>query len=162
MASGPTSFIIAATRFEAQTLTDQLRAINVGVLRSTIDTAHALDDITLVPADLIFVARECKPMSGTEWVRLFRRAIDCSARKAAVFMIAPRLTASVAELCRNAGANAIIGKPASAATIRNTISKVLAKPRPFIETSVYVGPCRRAGIITSRSAKRRRNDAQAA
>lgn len=70
-------------------------------------------------------------------------------RKAPVFVISSTLTLALAESFRHAGANAIIGKPISTAAQLNTMRKVLANPRPFIEGANYVGPCRRAGIVTA-------------
>ena len=44
-----------------------------------------------------------------------------------------------------------------------TINKVLAKPRPFVDSDVYVGPCRRAGIVSAGTGKyRRKSDEQRA
>jgi hypothetical protein len=62
----------------------------------------------------------------------------------------------MAEECRHAGANALIGKPLSAKVLTTTITKVLANPRPFIDAEGYVGPCRRAGIVTAGAPKKRR------
>jgi ABC-type sugar transport system substrate-binding protein len=66
------------------------------------------------------------------------------------------LTAAQAERFRHAGANAIIAKPVSAATLTGIVKEVLAKPRPFIESAIHVGHCRRAGIVASAPVKRRR------
>jgi hypothetical protein len=62
----------------------------------------------------------------------------------------------MAEQCRHAGANALIGKPLSAKVLNATINKVLTHPRPFVEADGYVGPCRRAGIVTAGAPKKRR------
>jgi hypothetical protein len=62
----------------------------------------------------------------------------------------------MAEECRHAGANALIGKPISAKVLLATINKVLSKPREFIDAEGYVGPCRRAGIVTAGAPRKRR------
>ena len=73
-----------------------------------------------------------------------------------MFIVSAALTLALAERCGIDGAIAIIGKPISSAVLSNTIKKVLGKPRPFIEGANYVGPCRRAGIVTAGTGKHRR------
>ncbi|NJM35956.1 MAG: hypothetical protein HC850_16135 [Rhodomicrobium sp.] len=46
--------------------------------------------------------------------------------------------------------------PISGGVIINTVKKVLARPRPFIDEAGYVGPCRRAGIVIAGVGSRRR------
>lgn len=54
----------------------------------------------------------------------------------------------------------MIGLPITSNSLINTITKVLARPRPFIETEIYTGPCGRAGIVTAGAgARRRKSDA---
>src|SRR5690349_22466935 len=58
--------------------------------------------------------------------------------------------------------NAAIGMPVSNATMLTTIRKVIANPRPFVEEEGYIGPCRRAGIVSAgRGSGRRRTDTSA-
>ncbi len=62
----------------------------------------------------------------------------------------------MAEECRHAGCNALIGKPLSGKVLLNTINKVLSHPREFIDGDRYIGPCRRAGIVTAGAPTKRR------
>ena len=63
-------------------------------------------------------------------------AVDQPLRQAAVFLTSRAFSRSLAEDCRHAGANALIGKPISAKVLTATISKVLSKPREFIPVVV--------------------------
>src|SRR5262249_31646105 len=47
-------------------------------------------------------------------------------------------------------------KPLSAKVLTATIHKVLTQPREFIDAEGYVGPCRRAGIVTAGAPRKRR------
>ncbi len=68
-----------------------------------------------------------------------------------------RVLARMAEECRHAGANALIGKPISAKVLMATINKVLTPAaRVHRCRAGYVGPCRRAGIVTAGAPKKRR------
>jgi hypothetical protein len=95
-------------------------------------------------------------MDGAAWTRAFRRNHRLANRKAAIFVTSGAFSRPMAEQCRHAGANALVGKPLSAKVLNATINKVLTHPRPFVEAHGYVGPCRRAGIVTAGAPKKRR------
>lgn len=147
--------IIAATKFEAQLLADLLRNAGTSDVCIFTDMALALDGLFAGRVNMVFVAEDGGG-GALDWVRQLRRATNHPLRQAPVFIVSAALTLALAERCRIAGANAIIGKPISSAVLSNTIKKVLAKPRPFIEGANYVGPCRRAGIVTAGTGKHRR------
>jgi DNA-binding response OmpR family regulator len=50
---------------------------------------------------------------------------------------------------REAGVTEIIAKPFSSAALMARISNALEKPRPFISSEGYSGPCRRTGEVES-------------
>ncbi len=155
--------LVEPNRFEAQIQTDLLKAAGASRIRWFRDSAEAMAALELYPANIILFGFENAPQDGAEWTRAFRRNRRAHNRKAAVFILSPAVSRALAETCRHAGANAIIGKPISSATLLTTIRKVLANPRPFIDAEGYVGPCRRAGIVTTAAAnKRRRSDAETA
>lgn len=155
--------IVTPNRFEGQIIVDLLRAAGVARARLFTDSSDALTHVTHEKANVLIAALDAAPTDGLAWVRALRREPDCRSREAPVFLHARRLTASLAEECRHAGANAVTGMPMSNGTLLTTIKKVLARPRPFIEGAGYVGPCRRAGIVTAGAgSRRRRTDASAA
>lgn len=147
--------VIASAKFEAQIIFDLLRNAAVADVLTFSDVAYALEGLRGARANMVFMSL-ANETAALEWVRSLRRAVDHSLRKAPVLIISSQLTAAQAERFRHAGANAIIAKPVSTATLTGVVKKVLAKPRPFIESAVYVGPCRRAGIVTAGPDKRRR------
>jgi AmiR/NasT family two-component response regulator len=152
--------IINPNRFEATVQSDVLRAAGVRNIRYRMNCQVVLQEAAGVDANIILMAAASEPICAVDWIPRFRRIAECPARKAAIFVTAPGLTASVVEACRIAGANAAIGLPLSTASLLNTITKVLAKPRPFVDCEAYVGPCRRAGIVTAGAgARRRKSDA---
>jgi DNA-binding response OmpR family regulator len=79
-------------------------------------------------------------MDFLQWVR---RAPEVLNRFAPVILLAAQTSKSPIATLRAAGANFIIAKPYSIATLRNRIDWVGKDQRPFVETEVYVGPCRR-------------------
>lgn len=153
--------LVTPNRFEGRLMLDLLLAAGVALARFVADSDLAIRQLARAQANVLIAALDAAPMDGLTWVRTLRRTLDCPARKAPVLLLARSLTPSVAEACRLAGANAVIGIPVSSATLINTVRKVLAKPRPFIEEAGYVGPCRRAGIVTAGAGSRRRRSDEA-
>lgn len=148
--------IVEPNKFEAQIVADLLRFSGARRIRSVTDSAEALEMLRFYPATMIVMELDSTPIDGLAWVRRLRRDQDIACRKAPVFLTTKKMSRAVAEGCRIAGANALIGKPVSGAALMTVIKKVFANPRPFIEAENYVGPCRRAGIVTAGASVRRR------
>jgi CheY-like chemotaxis protein len=155
--------VIEPNKFERQIIVDLLRNAGVDKIRAVADGEAALDLLEVYNANVVVAAFELAPADAAAWTRGFRRNKKVANRKAAIFITSGAFSLAMAEQCRHAGANALIGKPLSAKVLIATITKVLANPRPFIDAEGYVGPCRRAGIVTAGAPKKRRkNDAECA
>ncbi|GIK50666.1 MAG: hypothetical protein KJZ75_03365 [Hyphomonadaceae bacterium] len=148
--------VIEPNKYEGQIILELLRGVgaaNVKLFTSQDEATHAL---RLHRANIIVTAFEAGPLDGAAWTKAFRRSNAVANRQAAIFVTSGAFSRSMAEQCRLAGANALIGKPVSGKTLIATIKRVLARPRPFVDGEGYVGPCRRAGIVTAGAPKRRR------
>lgn len=158
-----TVVLISSNKFEAKIHADLIRDSGAGRVHVIPFSEHAAAEVDRLSANIILLTVDAAPELCLDWIRTLRRASNSRAQQAFVFLISHALTVSLAERCRRAGANAVIGLPVSSATMLNTIKKVLAKPRPFIESEAYCGPCRRAGIVTAGAGKyRRKSDSQRA
>lgn len=153
--------LIEPNKFERQIVIDLLRYANVGKLTVMEYADEALEVLEAYRANVIITSFELDDQNAADWTRKFRRSKDVANRKAAVFVTSAAFSRTMAEQCRHAGANALIGKPLSAGTLLNTIRKVLLNPREFIDAPNYVGPCRRAGIVTAGDPVLRRKGDQA-
>jgi DNA-binding response OmpR family regulator len=47
------------------------------------------------------------------------------------------------EVARDAGVNEILAKPVTPAGLFHRIDEIVKRPRPFVRTNDYAGPCRR-------------------
>ena len=155
-ASGWTVCVIEPNKFERQIIIDLLRNAGATKVKTFADAESGLACLEGFNANVIISAFELAPADAATWTRAFRRNRKVLNRKAAIFITSGAFSRAMAEECRHAGANALIGKPLSAKVLIATIGKVLANPRPFIEADGYVGPCRRAGIVTAGAPKKRR------
>lgn len=148
--------LIEPNRFEGQIMLDLLRDAGAARLKLIADSNAAMDALEVLAPNIIVAAVESTPIDGVAWTRAFRRNRRVANRKAPIFLTSRAFSRSLAEECRHAGVNALIGKPLSAKILIATINKVLANPREFIDADGYVGPCRRAGIVTAGPVQQRR------
>ncbi|GAM99483.1 chemotaxis protein CheYIII [alpha proteobacterium U9-1i] len=148
--------LIESNKFEAQIMLDLLRNAGCDRVKIVADSASALDALELLAANIIIASVEAQPIDGVTWTKAFRRSGKVVNRKAAIFLTSHAFSRSMAEECRHAGVNALIGKPVSGKVLIATLNKVMTNPREFIDAAGYVGPCRRAGIVTAGATQKRR------
>lgn len=148
--------IVEPNKFEAQIILDLLRNAGVDKVRVCASGEDALDLLEVYNANVVIASYEMQPLDGAAWTRLYRRNKKLPGRKQAIFITSSAFSRSMAEECRHAGCNALIGKPISGKVLTATINKVLTQPREFIDAEGYVGPCRRAGIVTAGAPRKRR------
>lgn len=148
--------VIEPNKFERQIVIDLLRNAGAANVKAFADGETAMKALEDFNANVVVASFEQAPMDGAAWTRALRRNHRLANRKAAVFITSAAFSRAMAEECRHAGANALIGKPLSAKVLTATINKVLSHPRAFVEADGYVGPCRRAGIVTAGAPKKRR------
>lgn len=148
--------LIEPNKFEGQIILDLLRNVGVDKVKMFTGQDDAMDVLEVYNANVVIASFEMGPLDGAAWTRLYRRNHKLPGRKAAIFITSAAFSRSMAEECRHAGANALIGKPISGKVLTATINKVLTQPRTFIDAEGYVGPCRRAGIVTAGAPRKRR------
>lgn len=152
-----TVLIVEPNKFEGQIMLDLLR--NAGVDKVKVVQAQdvAIDVLEVYNANVVIASYEMGSLDGATWTKAYRRNKKLPGRKASIFITSGAFSRLMAEECRHAGCNALIGKPISGKVLLNTINKVLTQPREFIDTETgYVGPCRRAGIVTAGAPTKRR------
>lgn len=154
--------LIEANKYEAQIMVDLLRNAGCERVKVVADSASALDALEVVAANIIIASVESQPIDGITWTKTFRRSAKVVNRKAAIFLTSHAFSRSMAEECRHAGVNALIGKPVSGKILIATLTKVMTNPREFVDAAGYVGPCRRAGIVTAGATQKRRKIDEAA
>jgi CheY-like chemotaxis protein len=148
--------LIEPNKFEGQIMLDLLKNAGVEKVKVFTTPADALDLLEIYNANVIVASYEMSPQHGAAWTKEFRRNRTVANRKASIFITSGAFSRTMAEECRHAGANALIGKPISGKVLTATINKVLTQPREFIDAEGYVGPCRRAGIVTAGAPRKRR------
>jgi DNA-binding response OmpR family regulator len=76
-------------------------------------------------------------------VRNLRRLEDERMRRLPVILVTAGLTRQMVINGRDAGVDEFLAKPISPLALRQRLEMVVETPRPFVDCSVYLGPCRR-------------------
>ncbi len=124
-------------------LTTMLRSAGAEGIREAIDGAEAYRALATFPADLALIDFNMAPLDGVAFTRLVRNSTDSPNTFLPIIMMTGHAERRRVHEARDAGINEFVVKPLTARSVMARIEAVVMKPRPFIRTSDYFGPCRR-------------------
>lgn len=122
---------------------DALRRLQVVNIAATANAVEAFAQARLFKPDLVLVDWNAGKMSGLEFTREVRRNSSGMPRETAIILLATEIDHEQLMAARQAGINEFLLKPLSARNVLSRIEEVILKPRRFIVSRNYVGPCRR-------------------
>jgi CheY-like chemotaxis protein len=139
------SVLIAdANNFSRGLIGEILRSLNVTNISSARNAEMATGFLIDRPIDVILVSwEEGDALDGLDFVRQIRRIEDDRIRRLPVVFVTSGLTRQMVINGRDAGVDEFLAKPISPLAMRQRLEMVVETPRPFIDCSVYLGPCRR-------------------
>jgi two-component system chemotaxis response regulator CheY len=117
-----------------------LRGAGVRHLREAQDGGEALDALRLFAPDIVIADFKMAPMDGVEFVRRVRAG---SSPYLPVIMMTGFSDRSRVFEARDAGVTEMLVKPITGRSLLERIEAVVMRPRPFVRTEGYFGPCRR-------------------
>ena len=128
-----------------------MRAIASAVLHSAdirnvyeaSEGATAFDLLRRHAIDLAIVDFNMFPLDGVEFTRLVRTSPDSPNPFLPIIMMTGHSERSRVYEARDAGVTEFIVKPITAKAVLDRLNAVIMRPRPFIKSRDYVGPCRR-------------------
>jgi len=128
-----------------------MRAITATILnsagfrrtREVRDGAEAIDALRDWPADLAIIDFNMAPIDGVEFTRLIRNSPDSPNPYLPIIMMTGHSERARVCEARDAGVTEFIVKPITAKAVLDRIHAVIYKPRPFVKSETYFGPCRR-------------------
>jgi two-component system chemotaxis response regulator CheY len=120
-----------------------LKGTGVKRIREVSDGSEALLAMRDFAADLAIVDFNMSPLDGVEFTRLVRNANDSPNPYLPIIMMTGHAEKSRVYDARDAGVTEFVVKPVTARSILSRIQAVIFKPRPFVRTDGYFGPCRR-------------------
>ena len=140
--TGAVTMVVDDSPFAAEITSSALLGFGIKTRYSMRSAAEAIEVLRETEIDLLVVDCEMPGMDGFELVHWLRRSGPPNAF-VPVIMIAAHIRRSMVAKARDCGANFIITKPFSAASLLERIVWVARDGRPFLEVGEYFGPDRR-------------------
>ena len=128
--------------------------IVVGLLRSfgtnnVIEVRNSFDAIQILNGqkiDIVLCDDKLPPHGGLQVTHAIRRKKDNENRTVPILIMAGDTRESMIKIARDAGANMVIAKPLSPASLYDRLTWIAFNPRQFVDTPTYYGPDRRFKI----------------
>lgn len=124
-------------------IADSLRRLMISNITSAATAIEAFTVGRNLKPDLIFVDWDAGRMSGLEFTREIRRNTTGILRETPIILLAGAIDQEQLMSARQAGINEFLLKPVSAQGVLSRIEEIVLRPRKFIDSRSYVGPCRR-------------------
>lgn len=140
--AGAVTMVVDDSAFSADITSSALLGFGIKTRHSLRSAAEAIEMLGEVEVDLLVVDCEMPGMDGFDLVHWLRRSGPPNAF-VPVIMTAAHIRRSMVARARDCGANFIITKPFSAASLLERIVWVARDGRPFLEVGDYFGPDRR-------------------
>ncbi|HTZ00780.1 MAG TPA: response regulator [Xanthobacteraceae bacterium] len=112
-------------------------------VRTGMDAIQALNDQKI---DMMMVEPSLENGKGLAFIRSMRQDANNPFRTIPILVVTGDTRPSVIKAARDCGANMVIAKPMSPASLYERLTWVAFNPRAFIETKTYFGPDRRFKI----------------
>lgn len=135
--------VVDDNRHMRQLVTAILDALEMRNVHQACDGAEACGILQAHDVDLVITDWLMDPVCGIELVKWIRTADDSPDPFLPVIMISSYSTPDRVVEARSAGINEFLVKPLSPRSLYQRIANLVERPRPFIRSKNYFGPCRR-------------------
>jgi CheY-like chemotaxis protein len=136
--------VVDSRLFQRRLIAETLRGMGRVLVEYAEDGEQALMALSYCEPDLMVADWDIDGGDGLALVKRIRNGDAGDAFKPLpVIMITARGRTSDIERARNSGVDEFVVRPFSTATMLRRVKEVRARRREFVESSKYVGPCRR-------------------
>lgn len=135
--------VVDPNAFMRGVVADSLRRLMITNINAAASALEAFSIGRTFKPDLIFVDWDAGRMSGLEFTREVRRNTTGMSRETPIILLAGVIDHDQLMAARQTGINEFLLKPVSAQGVLSRIEEVILRPRKFIDSRNYVGPCRR-------------------
>ena len=135
-----------------------LKSVGARQVLEAMDGAEALQILREQQVDIAIVDFKMSPLDGVQFTQLVRQSPDSADPFLPIIMLTGFAERHRVFEARDAGVTEIVVKPVTARSLLDRIDAVIFRPRPFIRTEDYFGPCRRRRDDPRYDGPRRRGD----
>jgi CheY-like chemotaxis protein len=105
---------------------------------------------------IVITTSRLPELSGLEFTRLIRGGHKNVSRLLSIIVMTDTPTKAFLDAAQASGVDEMLVRPFTAQAMQVRIKAVMENPRPFIDSAVYVGPCRRRRMIVDYAGPLRR------
>jgi DNA-binding response OmpR family regulator len=96
---------------------------------------------------IVITTSRLPELSGLEYTRLIRDGYKNVSRLLSIIVMTDTPTKAFLDAAQASGVDEMLVRPFTAQAMHVRIKAVMERPRPFIDSAVYVGPCRRRRMV---------------
>ena len=133
-----------------------LRAAGVTRIFTASNSEEALQELRMWHPKVVILDWAIEPINGIDMTKMIRKGIQGVDRTVPIVMLTAKNTVSDVEVARKAGVHEYAIKPVSSGGLLVRIEAAALKPRRFVDSPVYTGPCRRRKMIENYIGPKRR------
>lgn len=134
-----------------------LHAFGINTVIEAVDGSDAIEAMRSHQPDMIILDWEMPGIDGVEFTELIRKANDSPHPFVPIIFLTSYSDKRHVIEARDAGVNEFLAKPVSAKAIYDRLMAIIYKPRPFVRSKSYFGPCRRRRVNPDYNGPERRN-----
>ncbi|MDZ4760063.1 MAG: response regulator [Alphaproteobacteria bacterium] len=128
-------------------ISEVLRGAGFENIRHVRDGQHLLDVTEENLPRVIITTSRLPGLSGLEFTRLIRGGYKHVNRHTSIIAMTNTPTKAFLDAARESGVDEMLVRPFTAQAVLLRVQAVLDRPREFIDSAVYVGPCRRRRMV---------------
>lgn len=119
------------------------------------DGSDALKALRTFAADVIICDWLMEPLDGIDLVRMIRTGSDSVNPFVPIIMLTGYTETARVQEARDVGITEFLAKPISSAALYHRLVQIIEKPREFIKSKSFTGPCRRRRELEYNGRERR-------
>jgi DNA-binding response OmpR family regulator len=133
-----------------------LRAAGITRIFTASNSEEALQEMRMWQPRVVILDWKLEPVDGVALTKAIRKGIQGIDRTVPIVMLTARNTVADVEVARKAGVHEYAIKPVSSGGLLVRIEASALRPRRFVDSPVYTGPCRRRKMIEQYAGPKRR------
>jgi two-component system chemotaxis response regulator CheY len=123
-----------------------LRAFGTNKVLEVRNSIDVLQTLSAQKIDILLCDARLPPHGGLSLTRAIRRKVDNENRMMPILIMTSDTREGTIKQSRDAGANMVLAKPMSPASLYDRLAWIALTPRQFVDTPTYFGPDRRFKI----------------
>ncbi len=137
-------------------VSEVLRSMGFEKILNARDGADLLRLTVQYDPRIVITTSRLPGLSGLEYTRLIRGGYETVSRVTSIIVMTDTATRAFLSAARESGADEMLVRPFTAQAVVARVRSVLERPREFVDSAAYTGPCRRRRMLPSYTGPRRR------